>query len=171
MNLIDCYLNYCKVLKLELKTRQTSKQTNIQTNRELKNWGASSLRRKRNSGLSGPIPQCMTNVCMFSQSSQSLPVTIKIVKVWSAACNAMYCNVTQARCPTLVWHWHNLITYWQRHRHRHRKLVTYKGLSIYYVIRYNRIEIDWLNFTSAKFELKLNWLNFTSKKFEMKLID
>ena len=37
VNLIDCYLNYCKVLKLELKTRQTSKQTNIQTNRELKN--------------------------------------------------------------------------------------------------------------------------------------
>ena len=74
VNLIDNYLNYCKVLKLELKTRQTSKQTNIQTNRELKNWGTSSLRRKRNSGLSGPIPQCMTNVCMFSQSSQSLPV-------------------------------------------------------------------------------------------------
>ena len=36
VNLIDNYLNYCKVLKLELKTRQTSKQTNIQTNRELK---------------------------------------------------------------------------------------------------------------------------------------
>ena len=106
VNLIDNYLNYCKVLKLELKTRQTSKQTNIQTNRELKNWGASSLRRKRNSGLSGPIPQCMTNVCIFSQSSQSLPVTIKIVKIGLAACNAMYCNVTQARCPTLVWHWH-----------------------------------------------------------------
>ena len=104
VNLIDCYLNYCKVLKLELKTRQTSKQTNIQTNRELKNWGASSLRRKRNSGLSGPIPVCMTNVCIVSQSRKSLPVTIKIVKIWSAACNAMYCNVTQARCPTLVWH-------------------------------------------------------------------
>ena len=161
MNLIDCYLNYCKVLKLELKTRQTSKQTNIQTNKELKNWGASSLRRKRNSRLSGPILQCMTNVCMFSQSSQSLPVTIKIVKIWLAACNAMYCNVTQARCPTLVWHWQltlNILltdngTYTDTENWLHIRDCPY--ITLYIIIKLkmikfylckNRIEIELIKF-------------------------
>ena len=54
-------------------------------------------------------------------------------KILSATCNAKYCNITQAERTTLVWQWHlDLLTDMAQTK-KHKKLITYKEMSIYNV--------------------------------------